>query len=94
MAKIILENTREHDITLNVTAESGELLQVTVPAARQSPNDKNELVSGRAEADDAIVTAAKKNPVVSHYFDEGWLRIAKQPAKEPAKQEPKQPAKE
>ena len=51
-------------------------------------------VGGRAEADDAFVTAAKKNPVVSHYFDEGWLRIAKQPAKEPAKQEPKQPAKE
>ena len=94
MAKIILENTREHDITLNVTGESGELVQVTVPAARQSPNDKNELVNGRAEADDSVVAAAKKNAVVAHYFDEGWLRIAKQPAKEPAKQEPKQPAKE
>lgn len=90
MAKIILENTREHDITINVTAESGELLQVTVPAARQSATDKNETVAGRTETDDAIVAAAKKNPVVAHYFDEGWLRVAKQPAKEPAKQ----PAKE
>lgn len=92
MAKIILENTREHDISLNLTAETGEVLQVTVPAARQSANDKNELVHGRAEADDAIVAAAKKNPVVAHYFDEGWLRFAKQPAKQA--QEAKQPAKE
>ena len=92
MAKIILENTREHDITLNLTAESGELHQVTIPAARQNPADKNELVHGRSEADDAIVAAAKKNPVVAHYFEAGWLRVAKQPAK-PA-QDAKQPAKE
>lgn len=92
MAKIILENTREHDITLNVTAESGELAQVTVPAARQSPTDKNEIINGQAEADDSVVAAAKKNPVVAHYFGEGWLRVAKQPAKQA--QDAKQPAKE
>lgn len=89
MAKIILENTREHDITINAAGEDG-VVQVTVPGARQDPNDKNELVNGRAEADDSVVAAAKKHPVVAHYFDEGWLRVAKQPAKEPAKQ----PAKE
>ncbi|HQL09717.1 MAG TPA: hypothetical protein PLE35_08980 [Lentisphaeria bacterium] len=100
MAKITIENTREHDITIFATGEAifatGEdgVVQVTVPGARQDPADKNKLVHGRAEADDAFITAAKKNPVVTHYFEEGWLRIAKQPAKEPAKQEPKQPAKE
>jgi len=92
MAKIILENTREHDITLNVTAESGEWVQVTVPAARQSQADKNEIINGQAEADDSIVSAAKKNQVVAHYFSEGWLRVAKQPAKQA--QDAKQPAKE
>ena len=93
MAKIILENTREHDITLSVAGADG-LVQVTVPGARQDPTDKHKLVNGTAESDDDFVAAAKKNPVVAHYFEEGWLRIAKQPAKEPAKQEPKQPAKE
>ncbi len=95
MGKITLENTREHDITINATGEDG-VVQVIVPGARQDPADKNKLVHGRAEADDAFVTAAKKHPVVSHYFDEGWLRIAaaKQPAKESVKQEQKQPAKE
>lgn len=93
MAKITIENTREHDITINATGEDG-VVQVTVPSARQDPADKNKSVNGRADADDAFVAAAKKSPVVAHYFEEGWLRIAKQPAKEPAKQEPKQPAKE
>lgn len=78
MAKIFLENTREHDITLNAANKDGELAQVTVPAARQSQTDKNEVMLGRIETDDAIVAAAKKNPVVAHYFDEGWLRVAKQ----------------
>lgn len=73
MAKTILENTREHDITLNATNNDGELVQVTVPAARQSDNDKNVLVNGRVEVDDAFVGAAKKSAVVKHYFSDGWL---------------------
>jgi len=56
MAKIILENTREHDITIFATGEDG-VVQVTVPGARQDPADKNKLVHGRAEADDAFITA-------------------------------------
>lgn len=92
MAKIILENTREHDITLNAVNNDGELVQVIVPAARQSQTDKNEIINGQAEADDSVVASAKKNPVVAHYFSEGWLRGAKQLAKQA--QDAKQPAKE
>ncbi len=85
MAKITLENTREHDISLAVVAAGGAT-QVTIPAARQDAADKNKLVNGSAEADDAFVTAARKSPVVAHYFDEGWLRVAKQPVKPAAKE--------
>lgn len=88
MAKIILQNTREHDITINAMSASGEVAQVTVPAARQSQDDKNVLINGQAEADDAVVEAAKKSPVVAHYFEEGWLQIAttdKKASKAPAK---------
>lgn len=87
MAKIILENHREHDITL--AHEAGTLV---VPAARDSATKKGETVPGVAEADDALIAdLRKKSPVVEHYFAEGWLRVAKQ-AKAAA--EAKQPAKE
>lgn len=77
MANVTLENTREHDITLSITGASGELVQVTIPAARQNHDDKTEIVYGRTDADNAVILAAKKSPVVEHYFDEGWLRVAK-----------------
>lgn len=73
MAKVTVENTREHDITINAHNKSGELVQITIPAARQSESDKNNLVNGSAEVDDEFVAAAKKHAVVKHYFDEGWL---------------------
>lgn len=80
MAKILIENTREHDITLNAAGAEG-VVQVTVPGARQDANDKNKLVYGVAEADDALVEEAKKSPVVAHYFKEGWLRLPKAASK-------------
>ncbi len=73
MAKVTVENTREHDITINAHNKSGELVQVTIPAARQDAADKNKLVNGSAEVDDEFVAAAKKYAVVKHYFEEGWL---------------------
>lgn len=85
MAKILIENTREHDITVNVPGGAGEVVQVTVPAARQNPEDKSELINGRAEVDDSIIEAGRQNPVVAHYFEEGWLRVVvSKPAAKPA----------
>lgn len=74
MAKIILENTREHDIILSHA--SGNLI---VPASRQNPDDESKSVAGVAEADDAVIADLQKNSaVVEHYFSEGWLRTPKQ----------------
>lgn len=74
MAK--LENTREHDITISAVLK-GVVTQATVPGARQNPDNRNELIHGVAEVDDALIAAAKKDsPVVAHYFEEGWLRPA------------------
>lgn len=75
MAKVLIENTREHDITVsalvkNVTA------QATVPGARQNPDNRNELIHGVAEVDSELLDIAKKSPVVQHYFDAGWLKSA------------------
>lgn len=81
MALVTVENTREHEITLNVVPKGGELAQVTIPAARQSADDKNKIVNGSAQIDDALIAEARKDKVVAHYFDEGWLQIVKKPGK-------------
>lgn len=85
MATVTIENSREHDITLSVVTGEGPAT-ITVPGARQNPEDRNELINGRSEADDAFLAEAKKNPVVAHYFDAGWLREAKSAAKKAAKE--------
>lgn len=75
MAKVRLENTRGHDITLMVRdKETGETLQATVPMAREVTEDgKKALRNGEAEVDDAILAAAKTNPACKAYFADGWL---------------------
>lgn len=80
MALVTVENTREHEITLNVVPKGGELAQVTIPAARQSADDKNKIENGAAQVDDAMIAEARKNKVVAHYFDEGWLVLPKKAA--------------
>lgn len=78
MAKIIIENTREHEISISGMDENGDLVQVTVPAARQHPTEQGEFINGVTDADDAFVNAIlKKSKAVQHYFDEGWLVIVK-----------------
>jgi hypothetical protein len=90
MAKIILENTRENDISISGMDENGDLIQFTVPAARQHPTEQGEIINGTAEADDAFVNAiVKKSKAVAHYFDEGWLLIVKPAGADKAKQEAK-----
>lgn len=83
MAKVQVENLREHDITVHATNDDGVVGQVTVPAAKQNPDDRSELVPGVAEMDSAMLAAARRDsPVVRHYFEEGWLRqVAKTTAK-------------
>lgn len=77
MAKVILENTREHDITLSALDTNGELVQITIPSARQSTIDRDQLINGVAEADDSFIDAVtKKSKAVAAYFDEGWLVVA------------------
>jgi hypothetical protein len=78
MAKIQLENIREHDLTISGLNEAGELVQVSIPAARLSNGGTGDIIKGVAEADDAFVEAMrKKSPVVAHFFGEGWLTVAK-----------------
>jgi hypothetical protein len=69
MAKTKLENTRQHAILINVDKET-----VTIPGAKENPEDRSQIINGVGEIDDSLLAKAKKNPVVSHYFKEGWLR--------------------
>lgn len=71
-----LENTRPHDITLHATLQD-RVESVTIPAAKENPDNREEMINGRAECDPEIVEAAKKHKVVQHYFKEGWLREVK-----------------
>jgi hypothetical protein len=78
MAKIIIENTREHEVSISGLNENSELVQVTVPSARQHPTEQGEFINGAVEADDAFVNAMKKkSKAVQFYFDEGWLVVVK-----------------
>lgn len=73
MAKILLKNTREHDITLHLVS-SDQVSSVTIPSAQRDPADDKKLIPGTAEADSDMVAAAKKKHApVRHYFNEGWL---------------------
>lgn len=86
MAKILLENTREHDLTLHLSGKGGVIESVTIPGARQNPDNRNELIHGVGEADGDLVEAAKKaSPIVKHYFEEGWLKPASKKAIEDQK---------
>lgn len=85
MAKIIIQNTREHDITLNLVTDKNEIVSTTIPGARQDPEDRTKFDFGEAEVESELIAAArKKSPVVNHYFDEGWLREKKAPASKKA----------
>ena len=78
MAKITLENTREHELSITGLDEDGNFTQVVIPAATQHPTNQGKFVNGTAEADGAFVAAmTKKSKVIQHYFDEGWLVSSK-----------------
>ena len=82
MAKILLKNTREHAIHLNVGRDT-----VLVPSSRQNPDDRSKIIPGQIAVESDFIDKAKKSPVVQHYFREGWLQIpqtSKAPAPTPA----------
>lgn len=75
MAKTILENTREHDITISAVAEGGEVVSETIPMAKsvKQPDGSFRTENGVGEIDSGLLEAAKEKLVVLHYFSEGWL---------------------
>lgn len=74
MAKMVLENTRPHMISLHAAGD--QVKTVSIPGAR--PDEEQKMVNGRAEVDGEIVAQARKNSkVVKAYFDDGWLREVK-----------------
>lgn len=76
MAKIVLENTRPHLISLHVAGEDKQIQTVSVPGAR--PNADQVMVNGSAVVDgDLVEIAREQSAVVEHYFREGWLREIK-----------------
>lgn len=78
MAQIILENTREHDITLSGMDKTGNLVNVTVPGMRPHPVEEGKTVNGVAEADEEFVNVTKKSSdPVKFYFEQGWLKVVK-----------------
>jgi len=89
MAKTKIENTREHDIVLAVAKPGGEILSVTVPAAKEEigPNG-TEKINGVALVEDELLELAKDKEVIQHYFNEGWLRAIKGKANTKAVEKP------
>lgn len=81
MAKVTIENTREHDINLALSLDGGLVHQVVVPGAREDVEDRSKTIVGTAEVEEELVEATKqRSAVVAHYFDEGWLRVKKSKA--------------
>jgi hypothetical protein len=74
MANVVVRNTREHAIHLNVT-HKGAVVTQTIPGARENPLDRKEIIHGTAVLDASFVDVVKKHPVANHYFKEGWLQI-------------------
>lgn len=66
----LIENTREHDIHIQVGN-----VDVLVPAATMQPQAEGpaQLVNGWAQIEAADLDKAQKSAVVAYYFAEGWL---------------------
>jgi hypothetical protein len=91
MAKVTIENTREHDIIL-----AAQSTTVTVPAARpnDNPDAKDKTIPGSIVMDDSFLKEAQKSDVVKYYFSDGWLRQGqgKSPAAPVEEKKPAPPA--
>lgn len=82
MAKILVKNTREHDIDLFATTKGGVAERVTIPAGAYNTEEKA-VVPGECHVDDEFLKAARSgSKAVQGMFAEGWLvvRAAAAPA--------------
>ena len=83
MAKVLVRNTREHDIDLFATTKSGVAERVTIPAGTFDGANKA-VTPGEAEVDSSFLDACEKNKAVRGMFDEGWLTVERKSAPAPA----------
>lgn len=83
MAKVLLKNMAEHDITLNVVAKNDvgnvETLSNTIPGGRLGPEG---FAPGTGFIEDDVLAEAKKLEVVKFYFESGKL-VEDKPAAAP-----------
>lgn len=77
MATIILNNTRQHEITLNYRRKGKTPTQLIIPRAKkEKTGDQLRSVHGTAPIDSEIIDDLRKNnDVVKYYFDKGWLVV-------------------
>lgn len=86
MAKILVRNTREHDIDLFATAKNGVAERVTIPAGSFNTEEKA-VVPGECAVDEEFLKAARSgSKAVQGMFSEGWLvaKTVAAPAPSPA----------
>lgn len=88
MAKVLVENTREHPIDINFfNPATKENEVISVPPCKIENNEKQ---NGWLEVDADALKAARENKGVEAYFSVGYLAVTgevaeEQPAKQPAK---------
>jgi hypothetical protein len=75
LAQVKIKNTREHEIHLNLPHRAPTI----IPAAKPSELDPSKIVHGQALVDSEVLDLLADNPVIKHYFDEGWLVEVKPP---------------
>jgi len=82
MAKVLIENTREHPIDINFFNDvSKENEVITVPPSKVENNEKQ---NGWLEVDADVLKAARANKGVELYFTAGYLAVTGEVAEEPA----------
>lgn len=75
MAKVLVRNTREHDIDLFATTKSGVADRVTIPAGAFNNEDKS-VSPGECLVDEEFLKAARSgSKAVQGMFAEGWLTV-------------------
>lgn len=71
---MVLENTTEHEITISTASPTG-IQAFIIPASKQNPENRNELIHGQADVDMAVVGPIRdRNLAVASYFESGDLR--------------------
>lgn len=77
MAKVTIENRTEHDISFSVRNEAGLLESATIPASRENPDNRKELMFGlgtccKEGLEDAVTNG---NDALRALFDLGHVVV-------------------